>query len=765
MKPVFINPETGIYNEKAAPSASYIRGKFQVKKPLISAELWATALGVYIPYLNGRTVTERQLLPGYTDYGHRVQAQRFDVTDRLLQGDNCIGFVLGEGWYRGSCGPMGRKATYGSTIAVAAELLLTYDDGSKETITTAPQWKATQEGPLRENDLRMIERYDATKEFPGWSMADFDDSTWHVCAAYTYAGSVVDDEGEPVLRHECFVPDVLHTPDGGTVLDFHQNMAGRVAFTVTGKAGDLVTLVCGETLSKEGNFTLANLQGSDSEKPMMALGQKLEYILKDGVQSYEMQFLLCGFRYVKVMGWPGEVKAEDFKAYAIYSDLASTGTFECSDETVNRFVQNVVWSMKSNFVDIPTDCPQRERAGWTGDINVFIETANYFADTRRFMKKWMRDFALSQNNDGALPFIIPPVKMIGMGGDYGSSAGWSDAINLIPMVQYQFYGDVDELRTCYEAGKRFADFNLRRLEKSSLRNRFKRDGYSPWILDTGYHFGEWLEPGAKNLVDALRAMIAPDDEVATAWLWYALQAQIKAAEILGYAEDAERYADAALHIREAYLERFIRHGMKEPNRQCKYVRPIYMGLVEGKERDQLAEKLNKLIIANDYKIGTGFLSTYQILEALSMTGYTDTAYKMLLNRKCPGWLYEVDKGATTCWEGWDAITEDGKLNAKSHNHYGPGAMAAWLFKYCAGIKPLAPGFQQIELSPLPGGGLTYARAFFNSVNGRIESSWRITGDTFVLDAIIPSGVKARIVLPDGTVEENAVSGAYTCKIG
>ena len=753
----FITCETAAYDKKHPPFASYLRKDITIRGGLLKAVLHFTALGVTVPFINGERVTEARLLPGYTDYFVRVQYHSCDVTALVKPGVNTVAAILGEGWYRGTSGPFSSKAVFGKQTGFACRLELTYADGT-ETFDTGDDWLGTMGGPLMDNDLKMIERYDARREAEGWNKPGFDAGAWTPCRVFDYVGQVVPAESKPVLPHESFSPSVLHTPDGSTVLDFGQNFAGFLRFTVTGIEGQTVSIKFGEALSQEGNFTLQNLQGSDKDTGIMTLGQQIVYTLKDGTQTYEPYFLTCGFRYCKLIDWPEEVRPENFTAYAIYTDIPFVGKFRCSDPDVERLVENVRWSMKSNFVDIPTDCPQRERAGWTGDINVFIECANWFADTRGIIGKWMRDLVAVQAPNGCLPYIVPRTSEKS---NEKCSAGWTDAIITIPMSQREFYGENDTLETSYEAAKRYVEYNIARAAKKSLLHIFRRGEDEKYILDTGFHFGEWLEPGAANLEDAAKAVLSPDEEVATAWFFYAVKLLSEGAAVLGKTEDAEKYGRYAENVRAAYRRHFIPGGKINSKRQCKYVRPLYMGLASDDEKAGIAAALNELCVKNTYRIGTGFLTTYQILNVLSDNGYADTAYRMLKNRECPGWMYEIDKGATTIWEGWDAVDPvTGKYKAKSLNHYAPGAAVSWLFTRCCGIRPAAPGFESVEISPVPGGELTYARAEYDSVRGKIVSGWSIENGKFVLTVAIPDGVKATVRMPDGRVFENAVSGKY-----
>ena len=675
--------ETPFSYKGPIPPATYVRKEFEVKKGLHGATLIMTSLGNYVPYINGRKLGEQLLTPGYTEYSVRLQYQEYNVQELLHDGKNVLGAIVGDGWYRGSCGPMGVRATYGDKLALAAKLILSYEN-EETVIITDSSWKWTQDGPIRQQDMKLIEHYVAAMELRGWNEAGFDDSSWRACIPSEYKGELVPSESVPVLKQEIFSPKILKTPNGETILDFSQNMAGLVHFKVTGKKGQTVHLFHGEALDENGNFTTKNI-GDDR---ILRLGQEIVYELRDGVQEYEPLFLVCGFRYVKVVDWPEEINVENFEAIAIYSDIPMTGRFVCSNEKINKLVENVRWSLKSNFIDIPTDCPHRERAGWTGDINIFSETANLLSDTRLFFHKWMKDVVATQTKDGAILSIVPKVFMMNRKSNETApgAAGWADVITQLPMRQYLSYGETGDLELCYEAMKKYVDYNENRAKKNSLRAfRYLKED-RPYILDTGYHYGEWLEPGSANLIDALKAYISPDAEVATAWFFYSAKTLADTAKILGKDNDEQKYRSLSEKIKNAYVRNFLKESDLSSLRQCKYVRPLYMGLVEGELRDKVAKKLNELVVQNHYHIGTGFLTTYQILQALSDNGYNKSAYRMLENEDCPGWLYEVNCGATTPWEGWDAIDPGtGKVKGKSLNHYSPGAAISWLWTRCAGI--------------------------------------------------------------------------------
>lgn len=754
----FIEPEAEGVDPKVYQPASYVRKSFFVSEKVEKATLYMTALGTYIGYFNGMRLDSQLQRPGFTNYNVRLQYQSYDVTSIIEQGENIIAAVIGDGWYRGTLGNEDR-CVYGERLKFAARMVLNYASGKQECIETDESWMATQEGPVRENDQKVIERVDMTREMEGWEKQGFiTDERWHFCKKATYAGKLIVQEGEPLQEEECIEPQLLITPKGEQVLDFGQNHCGHVEFTVTGSEGDTVSLVMGETLDEKGNFTIQNLTPANRRKPVD--WQRLIYVLKNGTQSYKSQFLISGYRYVKLENWPEEITCDNFRSWAIYSGMRQTGEFSCSDEKINQLVCNTLWSLKSNFVEIPTDCPQRERAGWTGDINVFCETANYFMKADRFLDKWLNDYISIVEETGEYPCIVPSIPM---GKGTNGSAGWSDAISNVPYTLYQFYGDPAVFEKVYATVRSYVEYNRKRAVKKNFRHFWKHGEHYQYILDTGYHYGEWMEPGANLMKEGLKGVFMPDEEVATAWWYHTTEQLADMAKILGKTQDEVCYRQLAGRIRSAYQKEFLKDGRIRSKRICRYVRPLYMGLVQGEEAERIAAQLNQKCIENNYRIGTGFLTTYKLLPTLSEYGYSDTAYRILQNREYPGWMYAIEKGATTTWENWKGIDENGKPH-DSLNHYSAGSVTAWLFGYCAGIQPLEAGYRRIAIRPIPGGGLRWAKARYDSCRGEIVSEWRVEKKRFHLNLTTP--VEARVTMPDGTVYEKT-PGTYqlSCSIG
>ncbi|MBT2293477.1 family 78 glycoside hydrolase catalytic domain [Paenibacillus albidus] len=762
----FIEPESETPEKKCLQPASYIRKSFNIKGKVQKAILYTTGLGVYVPYVNGHEVGDSLLMPGFTNYRKRLQYFAKDVTEYIKDGENVIAAILGDGWYRGSLGAFSMRAFYGEKIKFAASLELVTDQGTSWVFTDEEKTKASQDGPIRGNDLKTFEIVDMTKEMSGWNREGFDDSNWHNCLPSSYDGELISHQGENILEHELFSPQIIFTPNGEHILDFGQNFSGHVEFKVSGAFGTKVVLEMGETLDEDGNFTTKNLStvaceniNEGMEVPESVLGQTLVYTLKEGVQKYKSTFLISGFRYVRLTNWPEEIKSENFTDVAVYGDLKYSGDFRCSNEKINQLVNNVRWSQKSNFVEVPTDCPTRERAGWTGDVNVFAETACYLSDTRKFLKKWLQDFVELQKDDGSLPFIVPEIPMFTDGVDMQnlpySSAGWSDALLNVPLIMYQFYGEKEILQLVYDAAKKYVDFNELRAKAKHKFHFYKTGKHYKYILDTGYHWGEWLEPGSSMMKDSIKALTFPDSEVATAWFYHSAKQLSQMAEILHETEDQHKYDELAQNIKKAYQKEFLKRGKVHSKRQSRFVRPVAMELVDPKYSQRIVKQLQKLCEKNQYKVGTGFLTTYKILQVLTDYGYAETAYKMLTQNECPGWMYEIDKGATTIWENWLGIDEGG-VPKDSQNHYAMGASVAWLFSRVGGIQTMEPGFSVVKIQPIVVGDLQWTETSYESIHGMISTRWERNNGHFKLQVSLPENVTGVVVMPDK--KEYKVSG-------
>ncbi len=712
--------------DKSVPSP-YLRRSFQLDGPVASARLYITSLGLYLAQINNEPVSDLVFTPGWTSYSKRLQYQVFDVTGLLRQGDNVLGAILGDGWYRGYLAFNNKRATYGDQLALLAMLRVEYRNGRVETVGTDRNWKGTT-GPILMSDIYMGESYDARLEMPGWSSPGFDDSNWRSVAGYDHTKStLIAAAGPAVRRTEELKPiDILHTPEGDTVVDMGQNMVGRIRLQVQGKKGEVVTLQHAEVLDKEGNFYTENLR---------AAKQTVSYTLKgERRETYEPHFTFQGFRYVKVKGWPGELNKDDLTGIVIHSDMEPTGEFECSDPLINQLQHNIVWGQKGNFLDVPTDCPQRdERLGWTGDAQVFVRTASFNMDVAAFFTKWLGDLAVDQYEDGRVPHVIPDVLPDGAG-----SSGWADSSVIIPWSLYVRYGDRRLLETQYPSMKAWVDY---------------MDGQAGdrHLWTTGSHFGDWLSATYHDW--SFPAAATDKDLIATSFLAHSSDLLARTAEVLGKEDDARKYRELFQHVRKAYQREFMTPaGRLSPNTQTAYALALRFDLLPEDLRAQAAQRLVEDIRRKGTHLSTGFLGTPHLCHVLSENGLTDVAYELLHQDTYPSWLYPVKKGATTIWERWDGIRPDGSFQdagMNSFNHYAYGAIGEWLYGVVAGIQPDEhdPGFHHVTIAPEPGGKLTWARAALDSPYGRIESRWEIKGDQIVLDVALPANTHGTILLP------------------
>ncbi|MCJ7736860.1 MAG: family 78 glycoside hydrolase catalytic domain [Anaerolineae bacterium] len=537
---------------------------------------------------------------------------------------------------------------------------------------------------------------------------------------------------------------------------------------VQGPRGTTIHLQHGETLDKDGNFTMANLFIRKPKEGSMRPFQDVYYTLKgEGEEEYEPRFAVHGFRYARLEGFPGEPKPEDFYSVAIYSDMPPTGTFECSDPMINQLHHNVEWSMKGNFLDLPTDCPQRERAGWTGDAQIFAASASFLMDTRAFFRKWLKELSLEQFPDGKVGNFVPNPYRLTKGvvsflhGVLDGSAGWGDVAVMMPWDLYWAFGDLHLLEQQYESMKAWVDFvqELARKVKwaKKLNPRFWFDGTyrarQRYIVDTGYHWGEWLEPGTGLGFDVILGALKGYPAVATAYVVHSARILAKTAALLGRKDDAAKYNALAERVKAAYIAEFIgKDGAIQPDKQASYVRVLAFDLMTDELKPAIVGHLVRLIRSNDNHIGTGFLSTVFLCQVLAENGHLDVAYDLLTQKTIPSWLYAVTKGATTIWETWEGIKEDGTPQA-SHNHYSPGAAINFLHRTVAGIEAAEPGYRRIAIHPQPGGGLTGAKATYESVQGLIVSEWEKKNGRMHMNVTIPANTRAAVTLPGANASQ------------
>ncbi len=737
-KAEWINPELVCDPEVHKP-ASYLKKQFHAQKGR-QARLYITCHGLYEAYINGKRVGEFVLAPGCYNYDRKVAYQTYDVTDLIEDGENLAEVILGDGWYRSVSGVDGDRNLYGTGIALFFQLeidknVVCISDGS---------WTASQSGPIRENDMQQGEVIDARMEeiteYHGVKVEDFGVETL-ACSNCM-----------PIAEMERFRGKCIRTPNGETVIDYGQNMAGYIAFRLKAHAGQKIVLTHGETLDENGNFTQENFQDRKRHKEG-GTRQQVVYTCKEGINEYKARFTIWGFRYAKAET-DIDLQDAEFTAIAVYSKMEELGTFTCSNGDVNRLVHNSIWSQKSNFCDVPTDCPTRERAAWTGDMGVFASTGLYLADCYPVIRKWLAECRLTQHQDGKLSNISPrnnhPSFFSGL---LAGSVGWGDACIIVPYVLYRRYGDVRILEENYEMMGKWYAFLEERARKKPMNpvKLLKRNPYRRFTIETGIDYGEWCEPD----VESTSAMRTPQGKVATAYFARSGQMLAEIAQILGKEEDAGRYGALAENAKKAFRFLAVEEGRIHSDRQAEYVRAISFELLTEEERRQAAEDLNRLVQKNNYHLNTGFLSTPQLCAVLADNGYVESAYRLLLQDTMPGWLYQVKKGATTIWETWDGINEEGVPSA-SLNHYSKGAVTGWLFEGVCGIR-LADG--RIEIKPQPCSMLDYAKAVYHSPAGDIESGWRCEDGKFVYEFVIPANASAVIILPDGR-RERVAAGKY-----
>jgi len=705
------------------------RKAFKLDHKIRAAHLYITAHGVFEAQINGKRVGNDYFAPGWTSYNKRLQYQVYDVTSLLKRGDNATGVTIGDGWYRGYTYNR-KKNVYGKKLALLYQLEIVYTNGKREVITSDKSWKVAY-GPIRSSSFFDGEVYDARKEKNGWSDPLYKDATWDtVKTDESIKSNLITTVGPTVKKHEKFLPlKVFTTPAGEKVIDFGQNLVGWVQFKLKAKTGDTIHLFHAEVLDQKGNFYTKNLRTAK---------QEITYVFKsDSAESYEPHFTFQGFRYMKVVGYTGPLDSTNMAAYALYSDMAQTGKFSTSNPLINQLQHNIQWGQKGNFVDVPTDCPQRdERMGWTGDAQAFCRTATFNMDVAGFFTKWLKDLSADQHKDGAVPYVVPNVL------DSVSSAasGWSDVATIAPWTIYLAYGDKQVLQQQYESMKAWVGY-------IQLHSR-------NYLWDTGNHFGDWLFYAGTNYEDG--AALTDKNLIAQAFYAYSTQLLVNAAKILHRGDDVQKYTQLLYNIKKAFQSEYVTpNGRMISGTQTSYVLALNFDLLPENLRESAAKRLVNNIQDYDEHITTGFLGTPYICHVLSRFGHTDIAYDLLMKESYPSWLYPVKHGATTIWERWDGIKPDGSFEdpeMNSFNHYAYGAIGDWMYRVIAGINTdeTLPGFHRIIISPHPGGKLTSAQAELETLYGKVKSAWSIDSGIFTLDVIVPPNATAEIVLPSVT---------------
>ena len=786
--------------------AVYLRRSFYVKPGLVEARIYQTAHGLYESFINGQITDNDKFKPGLTSYYCRIQYQTYDITDLLHEGENSWNVTLADGWWRGCTGGSVIN-NWGRSLDYLGQIELIYADGEIEVVGTDEAFEMAQ-GPLKASDMLMGDIYDARLECANWQpvrLLEGDPVLSGLTAKRIASRSV------PVREMERFDAKPFRDRSGALILDFGQNIAGYVRMVLRNtKPGQIVKLIHGETLDHNGNFTIANV--NKTTMPVSAF-QEVTYICR-GVEEeiYQPFSAIFGFRYVKIEGYEGEILTGDFTAIAVYSTMEETGDFTCSNDLINKLVSNSIWSQKGNFMDVPVDCPTRERNAWTGDAQIYVRAACTFMNAYLFYEKWLQDQTMEQYASGKVGITFPSTSSVhhpgevanmkqvnpqyeiagpsGDGNKGEDATGWGDSAAWLPWSVYQWYGDPQILENQYETARKWLEFELRcAKDPNPLYAELPqyKDGFGEYIFDTRFHYGEWNEAFGirekvaeyyKNppvsieqtpedklkiaaMVNYFIEMKAKEGDAVTATAYMARTAQNLAdmATVLGKSEDATHYAVIAKTIREVYAKYLIAEdGTIQPGHQAPYVRALMMDLC-GDKKDAVIKQLLKEIEANDYCLNTGFLSTPFLLPVLADNGYADVAYLILENEELPGWLYPVKKGLTTIPESWGGVD----LLEDSLNHYSYGAVCEFLFQYIAGIRPDAPGWKHFILKPIPGGSLTHAEATQVTPYGAVRSAWKIEEGAFRYECTVPANTTAALTLPNGDAHHLG-SGTYQFSI-
>ncbi|WP_020533299.1 alpha-L-rhamnosidase [Flexithrix dorotheae] len=709
--------------------ALLLRNEFNLESDIVSATAFVTAHGLYELYINGKKAGDEVFTPGWTVYEKRLQYQVFDVTDALTSGQNCIAAALGDGWFRGHLAWKDNWGVYGKKLGLLCQIEVTFSNGQKTTIITDDNWKGSSEGPITLNSIYNGESYDARKELKNWSKPGFNDQSWKSVTVSDYAlDNLIATETVPVRKIQELKPvKIWKTPKGTLVADMGQNMVGWVKLKTQGPAGKKITLQYAEVMDKNGEFYTDNLRSARATS---------EYILKgEGEEVYEPKFTFFGFRYVSVEGFPGELSPEDLTGIVIHSDMKPTGSFECDEPLINQLQSNIQWGQKGNFLDIPTDCPQRdERLGWTGDAQAFVSTAAYNMDVAAFFTKWLKDLSAEQYENGCVPVIIPNVI-----NSKESSPGWGDAATIVPWTLFQVYGDKRLLAEQYTSMKAYTDYTANRGEVSWK-------GFGDWL----YYKPEMNKHGEPDGHTS-------KDLIIQAFIAYSASIVAEAAKVLGKTEDVAKYQKLFEDTKASFIQNYVTPaGRISSDSQTSYVLALMFNLLPEKLVPEATNHLVKNIKSRGNHLSTGFLGTPYLCKVLSDQGKTDVAYDLLLQKSFPSWLYPVTMGATTIWERWDGQKPDSTfqdVGMNSFNHYAYGAIGDWMYKVVAGLDIGAPGYKKVLIQPQPDKRLQFAKASIESGHGKIRSEWKFENEDLLITAEIPANTTAQITLPQTTIDK------------
>ena len=737
-----------------------LRTEFELPTAVVRGRLHITAHGIYEAWLGTTRVGDAELTPGYTEYLDRLQVQVYDVTNQLHPGLNSLTVELSDGWFRGKVGIFRVSDQWGDATALLAQLIIECADGSTLTVGTGEGWRSLQTthlADLVDGETIDLRATPASRMGPG-----FDTTQWSPVAELDLGlDNLVASPAPPVRRIQELRPVSITRRGDRQIVDFGQNVVGWLSISNLGPIGTAVTLIFAEALGADGDVTQVNLEPAIPFLPERLPAGQIDRLISDGDAGswVETRHTTHGFRYVGIDGLADDLTEDDLAAVVVHTDLRRTGTFECSDESLNRLHDAAVWSFRGNAVDVPTDCPVRERAGWTGDWQIYLPTAAYLYDIAGFSTKWLRDVAINQSADGTILNQAPAPRSElreGPGAGLNGSSGWGDAIVLVPWEQYQAYGDPRVLEEFWPNMVRWIEHVRGVAETGRHPSRIARSenpqAHEQYLWDTGFHWGEWLEPEKPGeTLDFGQLMGADKGDVATAYYRRSTQLMSRIAAILGKTDEAEAYAALSEHVREAWEFEFLdSSGRVSPATQANCVRAVQFELVPNPLRTRIADQLAQLVRDDGNHLATGFLSTGLLLPTLADSGHTDVAFALLQQRTRPSWLSMIDEGATTMWERWEGWDSAG-MPFESHNHFSKGAVITFLHRYVAGIRPVpdAPGYRRFEIWPRLGGGITHARGRLETPHGVIDSSWTLEEGVFRIRVTVPAGTKCRLMMPDG----------------
>lgn len=747
-------------------TALYLRGEVVVEREVRVARARVSALGWYRFFVNAADQTGPALVPKWTPFDHYVEYQEYDVTEHLQEGSNVLAMAVGEGRFRGSIGGSSRTAVYGDRLAGHVTVEIEYADGTSATVVSDSGWVAGA-GRISTSDPMRGEAVDLRIGDDDWLSGVTAPRRFQPVETLLTPRVLISEEGGRVDKIDTLRPvSITRTPAGTQLVDFGQNAAGVVRILLRGKAGTVVRLTHSEIVADNGSVDLDYLAIPPLSKGII---QADRVILNGEATWWQPWFTIHGFRYVEIDGLTDDLTTGDVEYVVLSASLSETGSFHCSDDRLNKLYENTRWSMRSNFTDTATDCPTRERSGWTGDLQAFAATATTYADVSGYLRRYLRNLAVEQLPDGRVPPFIPAEASIFSGGlsriftALSSSTGWGDASVHLPTVLHQYYDDTASLELAYPAAQRWVHhLEERAASRRSMRRRLSVRGAArdeeQYIVDTGFNWGEWLRPGESFISSAADVPLRSGPAIATAYLERSARQLSNIATVLQRDRDAVRYRRLADHARRAWRAAFLRpDGRIGTDRQDDYVRALAFDLLDDDQKPGAVNRLVQLIENADDHLGTGFLSTPSLLFVLADNGRADVAARLLLQTTTPSWLSQVERGATTIWETWEGYTPKGKAKA-SHNHYAYGAVVSFLIERLVGISPEEPGYRTISIRPTLLPGVSHAEATVGTPFGSTRAHWRVDGSDVHIDVTVPSGATARLQL--GSIDQFLASGEH-----